>query len=148
MLHIHCNFGQNTSSSIKKAFFFYQVAPIGVMGGFRWFGQCLKENIFFSLMSSPRQTDSIETKVRKASFCHFSLVESLHTSLVCTSFGGFGGILYIAISPASIHVSVFSILLPILVNIIICSLYTSWKGLNRFLRKIKICTIDTRMLRR
>ena len=36
----------------------------------------------------------------------------LHTSLVCTSFGGFGGTVYIAISPGYIHVSVFSILLP------------------------------------
>ena len=29
-----------------------QVARIGVRGGFRWFGQCPKENIFFLLMSS------------------------------------------------------------------------------------------------
>ena len=33
-----------------------QVARIGVMGGgFRWFGQCPKENVFFPLMSSLTQ---------------------------------------------------------------------------------------------
>ena len=36
----------------------------------------------------------------------------LDTSLVYTSFGGFGGTVYIAFSPGYIHVSVFSILLP------------------------------------
>ena len=66
----HCNIGQNTSS-IKKAFLVYfqssidfhilsfdvrkkedQVARIGVRGGSRRFGQCPKENVFFSVISS------------------------------------------------------------------------------------------------
>ena len=42
----------------------------------------------------------------------------------------FGGTVYIAISPGSINVSVFFILLHPLVNMLICSLYTSWKRLN------------------
>ena len=46
----------------------------------------------------------------------------LHTSLVCTSFGGFGGTVYIAISPGSIHDSVFFILL-LLFNFLVSFLH-------------------------
>ena len=42
-----------------------QVARIGVRGGVRWFGQCPKENVFFSLMSSLIQASQRLYKIRQ-----------------------------------------------------------------------------------
>ena len=77
-------------------------------------------NIKFRVLHSDSISSSNDEHIARFIF----EIWRIHTSLVCTSFGSFGGTVYIAISPGSIHVSVFSILLPLLVYMLICSFDT------------------------
>ena len=65
-----------------------QVARIGVMGGgFRWFGQCPKENVFFQLMSSLiisiNNTEKYQDKINLSSEACITISANISVCLLC-----------------------------------------------------------------